>query len=62
MTLGLIAFGAMNTIAFKMQNSQIVYEGSYVKYFFHPYIQVCSMFIGEALMLPIFLLMRKLNE
>jgi hypothetical protein len=58
----LIAFGALNTIMFKVQNTQVVYEGAYVKYFFHPYIQTCTMFIGEALMLPVFLLLRRANQ
>ena len=61
-TAGLIFTGAMNTIAFKVQNSQIVYDGAFVKYFFHPYIQTSTMFLGEALMLPIFLIMRAFNE
>lgn len=52
--LGLmIISGAMNTIgkyliisAYKFQNKQIVYEGPYYKYFFHPYMQATTMFFG----------------
>ena len=46
--LGLLVIsGALNTLgssllisAYKYQNKQMVYEGAYYKYFFHPYMQV----------------------
>jgi len=43
----MIVSGAINTIgissyiqAYKFQNKQLVFEGSFYKYFFHPYVQV----------------------
>ena len=43
----MIISGAINTIgifiyytAYKFQNKQLVFEGGFYKYFFHPYVQV----------------------
>lgn len=44
-----------------MQNIQYVDEGGVHKKFFHPYMQSFMMFVGEALCLPIFYVMRKKN-
>lgn len=44
-----------------MQNIQVVDEGGIVKNFFHPYMQSFMMFVGEALCLPIYYVMRKKN-
>jgi hypothetical protein len=55
----MIISGAINTLAYKFQNKQIVYEGSYYKYFFHPYMQAATMFFGEFLALIIFLALKK---
>lgn len=53
---------------YKFQNSIYIYEGPAYKQNFHPYLQVTlsssktlSMFMGEMLSLPIFLLMKKRN-
>lgn len=42
----MIISGAINTLAYKFQNRQYVYEGAYHKYFFHPYMQATTMFFG----------------
>jgi len=42
----MIVSGAINTIAYKFQNTQYVYEGGYYKLFFHPYMQATTMFFG----------------
>jgi len=42
----MIVSGAINTIAYKFQNKQMVYEGEFYKYFFHPYMQATTMFFG----------------
>ena len=36
----MVITGAIDTINFKFQNSQYLYEGPVYKLFFHPYIQV----------------------
>lgn len=45
----MVLFGSLNTLgrqctdsAYRFQNRQMVYEGGYYKYFFHPYMQVAS--------------------
>jgi hypothetical protein len=45
--LMMVLFGSLNTLgkwladsAYRFQNRQLVYEGSYFKYFYHPYMQV----------------------
>jgi hypothetical protein len=42
----MIFSGAINTIAYKFQNKQMVFEGEFYKYFFHPYMQATTMFFG----------------
>lgn len=42
----MIFSGAINTIAYKFQNKQMVFEGQFFKYFFHPYMQATTMFFG----------------
>lgn len=44
-----------------MQNIQFVDEAGIIKKFFHPYMQSFMMFVGEALCLPIFYIMRRKN-
>ena len=40
--------------AFKFQNKQFVYEASYYKLFFHPYMQAMTIFLAEALVYIVF--------
>lgn len=47
--------------AYKFQNKQLVYEGPYYKYFFHPYMQAITMFFGEFLALIAFVVRKKTN-
>lgn len=37
----------------------MVYEGSYFKYFFHPYMQATTMFVGEFLCIFLYLFMKR---
>lgn len=55
----MIVSGAINTIAYKFQNKQMVFEGQFYKYFFHPYMQATTMFFGEALAFAVFIFMSK---
>jgi drug/metabolite transporter (DMT)-like permease len=55
----MIVAGAINTIAYKFQNKQMVFEGQFYKYFFHPYMQATTMFFGEALAFAVFYFMSK---
>ena len=45
--------------AYKFQNRQLVYEGAFYKYFFHPYMQATTMFFGEFLALLVFIVMTR---
>ena len=47
--------------AYKFQNKQLVYEGPYYKYFFHPYMQATTMFFGEFIVLGGYFLLKKRN-
>ena len=40
--------------AFKLQNKQIIEEGGHTKYFFHSFMQVNTLFLGEVLSLPLY--------
>lgn len=57
----MIVSGAINTLAYKFQNKQLVYEGAYYKYFFHPYMQATTMFFGEFLAIFIYIILKKRN-
>lgn len=47
--------------AYKFQNKQLVEEGPYYKYFFHPYMQATTMFFGEFLALISFIVLKYRN-
>jgi hypothetical protein len=57
----MIIAGAINTLAYKFQNKQLVYEGPYYKYFFHPYMQATTMFFGEFLAIIAFFALKYRN-
>ena len=57
----MIISGAINTLAYKYQNRQLVNEGPYYKYFFHPYMQATTMFFGEFLALIAYFALKTRN-
>lgn len=48
-------------LVYKTQNKQIVDEGGVQKYFFHPFMQVAAMFLGEILALVFYFLHKAKN-
>lgn len=46
-------------LAFKLMNNQEVIEGGITRQFFHPYMQVFVMFVGESVWLLVYLLSKK---
>lgn len=48
-------------IAYKFQNKQLLNEGPYYKYFFHPYMQATTMFFGEFIVLGGYFLLKRRN-